>query len=292
MGALYHDRMDAMSVAEHLLKLDQLHQAEISLENQTPLNEAALNQATQSTAAPLGSLQTLSIINFQSGSRGTPVHSAVTFELHQGQRLLLDGPSGSGKTTLLDTLAGLRPPVGGDVQINQQPVVLFQNHQWFSQIGYMSQRPELLFASIRDNLCLGRSFSDDELFNALARAHIKDTVQQLPGGLDYVISDSGGYLSGGQAQRIALARVFLHKPALLLLDEPTANLDQDTAEHFMASLENYSTGGGMIIMASHRLADQQWFDARVSMWPATASIATDTGNPKVGSDATKGGASC
>ena len=76
---------------------------------------------------------------------------------------------------------------------------------------------------------------------------------------------AGGYLSGGQAQRIALARVFLHKPALLLLDEPTANLDQDTAAAFMERLAHYTRQGGMLIMASHRPGEQSFFSSEVSL---------------------------
>jgi ATP-binding cassette subfamily C protein CydD len=129
----------------------------------------------------------------------------------------------------------------------------------------MTQTPELLFATIRENLCLGRDFSDEALLKALNDAQIDTLVMSLPGGLDYLISDAGGYLSGGQAQRIALARVFLHKPKLLLLDEPTANLDDATAQAFMQQLAQYSEQGGMLIMTSHRPSDRHFFNKVITM---------------------------
>ncbi|MAK92206.1 MAG: thiol reductant ABC exporter subunit CydD [Oleibacter sp.] len=252
MGALYHDRSDAVSVAEHLMKLDACYQQH-------------LQQNPQQTTADIPGLQQLSVDNLQSGDAQHAVHAPVSFTLHPGERLLLNGPSGSGKTTLLDTLAGLRLPAQGEICINGIAQTVFQRSGWFAQIGYMSQKPELLFASIRDNLTLGQSFTDEQLYTALKEAQIDELVKSLPRSLDYMISDSGGYLSGGQAQRIALARVFLHKPALLLLDEPTANLDEDTAAAFIERLNHYAQQGGMLIMASHRLAEQNFFDGEITL---------------------------
>lgn len=245
LGALYHERSEAVSLAEQLLQLEALAQ------------QASTADAVQ-TIPPLQQLQ---VQGLQCGTSG----QALSFCLQPGQKLLLNGPSGTGKTTVLDTLAGLRPALAGTVQINGTACTLFRQPQWLAQVGYLSQRPELLFASIRDNLCLGRSFSDDALYAALQQAQVAEVVQALPGGLDYCISDSGGYLSGGQAQRIALARVFLHRPALLLLDEPTANLDAATAAAFMQQLSAYCADGGMLIMASHRPAEQRFFNAEITL---------------------------
>ncbi|MGB1092148.1 MAG: ABC transporter ATP-binding protein/permease, partial [Oceanobacter sp.] len=252
MGALYHDRMNAMGVAEHLMKLDQLHRQEQAADNQM-------------AAKPLPELELFQVEQLQSGTTEHPIHNPISFELKPGERLLLNGPSGVGKTSLLDTLAGLRPLAMGGIQLNQTGVSLYQNASWHRQIGYLSQRPELLFASIRDNLSLGKNFSDEELFSALDQAQIAELVQQLPGGLDYQISDDGGYLSGGQAQRIALARVFLHRPKLLLLDEPTANLDVGTANSFMEKLAAYTAEGNMLIMASHRPAQAGFFTQEIQL---------------------------
>lgn len=250
MGALYHERSNAVSMAEQLLRLQALAQSSAS---------------PQEEAASIPALQQLQAVELVSGSAASPVHEPVSFTMRPGQKLLLNGPSGSGKTTLLDTLAGLREPAAGEVRINGTAQSAWQQPGWFRQVGYLSQKPELLFASIRDNLTLGGQFSEAELWEALQQARADAVVQALPGQLDYVISDSGGYLSGGQAQRIALARVFLHRPALLLLDEPTANLDADTASEFLQRLQAWCEGGGMLVMASHRLAEHGFFDAEITL---------------------------
>ncbi|MDO6682672.1 thiol reductant ABC exporter subunit CydD [Oceanobacter sp. 5_MG-2023] len=257
MGALYHDRSDAVSVAEHLLQLDSWHR------------QLAVDSQPHEVAA----LTSLQLRGVQSGELDKPVHGPVDLELHPGQKVLLNGPSGSGKTTLLDTLAGLRPVLAGALCINGQPASVYRQADWFQQIGYLSQKPELLFATIRENLTLGRTFSDEALWAALSNARVGVLVAALPGQLDYLISDSGGYLSGGQAQRIALARVFLHRPALLLLDEPTANLDQDTAAEFMQQLAVFAADGGMLVMASHRPGERELFDLEISLTKAAAAEA-------------------
>ncbi len=279
MGALYHDRMDAMSVAEHLQKLDALYHAETDGKTHA---ETETNAHSTNSGNANNTIASLHVEQLQSGSHTHAVHAPVSFHLHPGDRLLLDGASGSGKTTLLDTLAGLRPAHSGNAMAvtgntdadNDTGRIdnLFQNPQWYCHIGYLSQKPELLFASIRDNLTLGGDFTDERIRQALDDARALDLVNALPGQLDYLISDSGGYLSGGQAQRIALARVFLHQPALLLLDEPTANLDQDTANEFMQRLDQYCQQGGMLIMASHRVAEQDFFNQVIAMHPADSAL--------------------
>lgn len=244
MGALYHQKTDAETLAEHLIKLDNFANASSHEERQIEVPN----------------LQTLHVRNLLSGSAESPLHKEVNFDLSAGQALLIKGASGSGKTTLLDTLAGLRPKAAGSILVNGQEIDLFRQESWFSQLGYQSQNAELLFGSIRENLSLGQTYSDEALYAALAHANASEVVRNLPEQLDYQISDSGGRLSGGQAQRIVLARVFLHQPKLLLLDEPTANLDEETANDFMKNLSLYTRSGGTLIMSSHLHADTDFFD--------------------------------
>lgn len=245
LGALYHARADAMSVAEHLLRLFQ---------KQPPSRQP-------NTAQPVGKkISSFSLNTLQAGRNGHKTGRPINLTLLPGQSILLQGPSGIGKSTLLETLAGFLPPISGEILINGHACRPENNVGWQRKIGYMTQHPELLFDTIRNNLCLGRHFTDDELFIALTSAQVAHVVRDLPGMLDYPISENGGYLSGGQAQRIALARVFLHKPAVLLLDEPTANLDDHTAELFLLSLQQFTRDGGMLIIISHRLSDQHYFD--------------------------------
>ncbi|MDO6562316.1 thiol reductant ABC exporter subunit CydD [Amphritea sp. 1_MG-2023] len=243
LGTLYHARADASSVADHLLKL---------LQQQPP------TQPADSRPLPRGEITEVSLQKLQTGYADSPIGQAHSFSLTRGQITLLSGPSGIGKSTLLDTLAGLLPPLAGQLEVNNSAINVYQNPHWQQRIGYMAQQPELLFDSIRHNLCLGRRFTDAQLFDALKQARADHLVAELPKQLDYQISDSGGFLSGGQAQRIALARVFLHQPDLLLLDEPTANLDQDNADAFMAGLQQFTANGGIVLISSHRDAITQF----------------------------------
>ncbi|WP_299195018.1 thiol reductant ABC exporter subunit CydD [uncultured Amphritea sp.] len=258
LGALYHARADASSVADHLLRLIQL---------KPPTGSAATDQTPLSEHNPL---QQISLQQLQTGYGETPVGKPYSFTLKRGENVLLKGPSGAGKSTLLDTLAGVLPAISGLILLNEIGINLYNNRSWQQKVGYMTQQPELLFDTLRNNLCLGREFTDTELFDALQQARADDLVRALPGQLDYHISDSGGFLSGGQAQRIALARVFLHKPELLLLDEPTANLDHDTAQQFMESLKRFSAAGGIVLISSHRDEAEQ-FDRVICLDSLTTS---------------------
>lgn len=237
LGALYHAKSNARALAERLEHLDQLAQA---------LNAEAEN-------SPLPALQTLECVDLCSGSPN-PVHQPFSCTLQQGDSLLLEAPSGTGKTTLLDTLAGLRAAHSGFIRVNGVEIKLHDNSAWQAQIGYISQQAELIYGTLRDNLTLGRAFSDETLLQALEQAQLRSLVEALPTGLNHFITDAGDFLSGGQIQRLAIARALLHKPRLLLLDEPIANLDQDTAQRFMQALAFHTESGGILIMASHRSA--------------------------------------
>lgn len=255
LGTLYHARADALSVTEHLIKLLQL----------TPRQDFAPTEDNQAFID--ADINTITLTQLCTGHQAAQSSRPFDLTITAGESVLLQGASGAGKSTLLETLAGFLPPLSGEVLINGEPTTLQNNPRWLSKIGYMTQKPELLFDSIRNNLCLGRSFSDQQLFDALALAQVDDVVRGLPNSLDYQISETGGYLSGGQAQRIALARVFLHQPRLLLLDEPTANLDDHTAELFIQSLHRFTSQGGMLILASHRVAEQNCFQKVVTITP-------------------------
>ncbi len=236
MGALYHAKSNARAVAEQIEQLKQ-----------------AAEQSTVGAGSSQSDLikQSINIEDLVSGS-DHPIHQSVSIKLTSGESLLIEAPSGTGKTSLLDTIAGLRTPHSGRFCADDSAVEPFNNPNWQQSIGYITQHPELIYGSLRDNLCLGKHYSDDALWGALRSAQLEGVVKQLPQGLNYFITDSGQFLSGGQVQRLSIARALLHRPTLLLLDEPIANLDVDTAELFMNALHQYVEQGGMIIMASHR----------------------------------------
>ena len=246
LGALYHAKSNARALAERLQHLDQLVVELPALEDQSA---PKLISELRCDALSCGKHST--------------VHKPISFVISAGESLLIEAPSGTGKTTLLDTLAGLRVPLNGEIYLDAARLAPYNNPEWQRQVGYISQQAELIYGTVRENLTLGRQFSDDVLWQVLAQAQLDKVVRRV--GLDHFISDSGDFLSGGQIQRLAIARALLHKPKLLLLDEPIANLDQDTAERFMQSLKYHVAAGGMLIMASHRSASTFAFTQRITL---------------------------
>ncbi len=168
------------------------------------------------------------------------VLTGITFNLDVGDRLALAGPSGCGKSTLLDALAGWLTPTAGSLSIREA-----------TRIGYASQRPYLFHGSIADNLRMAKpQASDAELHVAAEAAQVLRFAHKLPHGLDTMIGERGFGLSGGEARRIALARVFLRDPQLLLLDEPTAFLDSETETALLAALAEFACGR-TLVLATH-----------------------------------------
>ena len=167
----------------------------------------------------------------------------LSFHLPPGSHLALIGPSGGGKSTLLDALAGWLAPVQGSLSVPQG-----------LRTGYAPQRPHLFRGSIADNLRVADPHaSDGELQAAAEAAQVMRFAHKLPRGLDTVIGERGFGLSGGEARRIALARVFLRDPQLLLLDEPTAFLDSETEAALLAALAVFARGR-TLVLATHSAA--------------------------------------
>lgn len=184
----------------------------------------------------------------------------IGFDLEAGGSLALAGPSGCGKSTLLDALAGWLPPVAGAISMPEGV-----------RIGYASQRPYLFHGSIADNLRMANPQASDAQVRAAAEdAQVMRFARNLPQGLDTMIGERGFGLSGGEARRIALARVFLRDPQLLLLDEPTAFLDPDTEAALLAALTEFARGR-MLVLATHSPAAMRV--AGQVLWLPEASIA-------------------
>lgn len=164
----------------------------------------------------------------------------LSFDLPAGAHLALAGPSGCGKSTLLDALAGWLPAASGQLTIARG-----------IRIGYASQRPYLFHGSIADNLRMADPQASDQQLRAAAEAaQVLRFAERLPQGLETVIGERGFGLSGGEARRIALARVFLRDPQLLLLDEPTAFLDPETEASLLAALAGFARDR-TLVLATH-----------------------------------------
>ncbi len=186
--------------------------------------------------------------------RPQPALDSVSLHVEAGEVVALAGPSGCGKSTLLGVLLGFVAHERGAVRIGGVDLAALDADAWRAQLAWMPQRPHLFASSIAENVRLGdRDASDDELAAAIAAAGLGDVVAGLPNGLDTVLGERGAGLSAGERQRVALARAFLRNAPLLLLDEPTANLDGQTEQHVLEAVQRLSAGRTVILVA-HRPA--------------------------------------
>jgi ABC-type multidrug transport system fused ATPase/permease subunit len=175
---------------------------------------------------------------------------------------VLMGESGSGKTTLLRLLLRFHPALRGEVLVGGRPLADWGEEELRRTVAYVAQGHELLRGTIRDNLALGRSIDDERLWRVLAEVQMTDEVARLPDGLDYLLGEDGGGLSGGQRQRLALARALLSDPSVLLLDEPTSNLDEAAEAELVAVLRRQAERR-LVLAVTHRpalgrVADRLW----------------------------------
>jgi ABC-type bacteriocin/lantibiotic exporter with double-glycine peptidase domain len=170
---------------------------------------------------------------------GVPILRDVRLSLREGETIVLHGPSGIGKSSLLNLIAGVSQPATGVIQVDR------------ASIAYVPQEIALLDDSIRSNLLFGlQDKSDEELMAALAIAQLGDFVTAQPSGLDTGVGDNGALFSGGQRQRLGLARAILRGARLLLLDEATSALDEENERQI---LENLSASGKAVLLVTHRV---------------------------------------
>jgi ABC-type multidrug transport system fused ATPase/permease subunit len=185
---------------------------------------------------------------------GTPVLRGVSLQVPAGSRVALVGPSGAGKSTILALVEGFYPLDGGVVRWTGTDVRELPRAALRARLGYVEQEAPVLAGSVRDNLLLTRpDATDPELWAVLADVGLTDVVRRSPRGLDVLVGDEGVLLSGGERQRLAIARSLLARPALLLLDEPTASLDARNEGLLRDTLAAAAADRALLVVA-HRLS--------------------------------------
>jgi len=162
------------------------------------------------------------------------------------------GPSGAGKSTFIDILMRLHDPDGGEITVDGRPLQEIDLRAWRRSIGYIPQDSVLFHDTVRRNLLLSDEVDDDEtIWHALRLAELEGVVRNFRDGLDTVVGERGMSISGGERQRLAIARAVIRRPAILILDEPTASLDRDTEMAFLNTLRTLAQDVTVVIV-SHR----------------------------------------
>ena len=183
--------------------------------------------------------------------RGRDALSGVNMTIRPGDQITLTGPSGAGKSSLLSLLLRFAEPTKGRIEVGGVDLACVRPEEWRRQIAWVPQDPHLFAASVAENITLGDPAASREAIAAAARAAGADGfIGELPNGYDTEVGERGLRLSSGQRQQIALARAFLRDAPLLLLDEPAAHLDADTAARLDSTLEALAAGR-TVIRVSH-----------------------------------------
>ncbi len=168
-------------------------------------------------------------------------------QIRPGDSLALSGASGVGKTTLLRLLAGLERPTRGEIRLGDHVLSGETADAWRAGLGWMPQVPRFLGRSLRHNIGFGEGLDS----GLLEKTRVAPIIRTLPAGALTPLGDTGAGLSGGEARRVMLARALHGQPGLVLADEPTADLDAETAQHIADALLDYVDAGGTLVVATH-----------------------------------------
>jgi ATP-binding cassette subfamily C protein CydD len=234
-SAAYHERMSAAGAAAAL----------------APLLEAAPEDGLLLEEIPPALVVTFDSVGLTYDPARGAALADLSFRVMPGEVLVLAGPSGSGKSSVLRLLAGFRQPDRGRIAFNGRDATTLRPSELRRLSAYVGQRAHLFRDTIRANIQMARPVASAAEVEAAARAaHVSDFAAALPQGLDTLVGEGGFGLSGGQAQRVAMARAFLRNAPLVLLDEPTAHLDPGTEALVLDSLRRLCAGRTAII-ATH-----------------------------------------
>jgi len=239
MGTQYHARMEAIGAAERIVEILATPVVETSgkLTSVAGLRQADIRFEAVSFRYP----------------DGRQAVQDIDLVIRSGETLALVGASGAGKTTLINLLMGFLQPQGGGIRVGGVPLQDIAPEAWRRQLAWLPQKPQLFPGSITDNIRLGMPSAGREAVQQAADlAQAVDFIEDLPQGWDTRVGEGGQGLSGGQVQRLALARAFLKDAPLVILDEPTANLDLDSEARVHAAVRTLAAGRTLILIA-HRL---------------------------------------
>ncbi len=194
----------------------------------------------------------LTAVDFSYPGRDQPALQNVSFAIPAGKRVALVGPSGAGKTTVVNLLLGFAAPSRGSIRVNGQDLGRIRREDWLCRVAYIPQSPYIFAGTVADNIRQGSEGLLTEVAAAAEAAEAHEFISRLPQGYDTLIGEGGLALSGGEAQRIAIARAFYRQAAVIILDEATSGLDPRTEKAVRAGLDRLLAGRTALVVA-HRL---------------------------------------
>jgi thiol reductant ABC exporter CydD subunit len=240
LGANYHASAEGISAAEQVFEVLE-----------TPLAPRRLETAVPDLTSSEIVLEELVV---ERPGRAGRALDGVSLRVASGEIVAVTGPSGCGKSTLLSVILGFIAPDAGSVRIGDRDLWEFDPDAWRAQLAWMPQRPHLFAGSVADNIALARpQASEPEILAAASAAGLEDFLARRRGGLQAAVGERAAALSAGERQRLALARLFLQDAPLVLLDEPTANLDGETEDQVLSAVRRLTQGRTVIVVA-HRPA--------------------------------------
>jgi thiol reductant ABC exporter CydD subunit len=239
LGAEFHSSADGLAVADRMFFLIDTP-AEVSSGGNRPVPSPADNSIR------------VEHVSFSYPARPGPVLEGIDLELAPGETVALVGRSGSGKSTVAALLLRLVDPIEGRIMVGEADVAACDLADWRRQLAWVPQQPTLVRGTVADNIRLGAPFaSDDSVRSAAAQAAADRFIEALPHGYETIVGDGGRPVSTGERRRIALARAFLCDAPFVILDEPTADLDPDSARMIDDAVARLRTGRTMLLIA-HR----------------------------------------
>jgi len=210
---------------------------------------------------PVGAIQSVSLsgVSFRYEKDLPMSLEDISLTLKKGERAAVVGAVGSGKSTLIKLVAGQLPPSEGQVTVNGRPLNDYEIDDYRGRIGYIPQEATLFSESVLENVRFGRDLADEAVTDSLGFAQVKEEMEALPDGVNQVLGQKGLTVSGGQKQRLAIARALAGKPDLLLMDDCTASLDAENERAFWAMFAERFPDAACLIV-SHRLATARQAD--------------------------------
>ena len=211
-----------------------------------PERDAALTRV-----APRGALRLQQVVASAPG-RKEPILKGVDLQADVGTVTVVLGPSGSGKSTLARVLMGIWPDVRGEVLLDERPLSGWDRTELGPHVGYLPQDVEMFDGTIAENIARFSDVDSEKVIAAARSAGLHEMILRFPKGYDTPMGEAGGLLSGGQRQRVGLARALYGNPAVIVLDEPNANLDDAGEAALMQAVREFKTKGRTIFLITHR----------------------------------------